>query len=320
MNILIGVDAGQEIGFGHVVRMRHLADVLQMRGHCVLFKTNDVAKKYLQRFFDAGQFLDHNEDAENFDVYIGDYMTNTDAQLRRYRMMDRGPRTIVTVVGSGYSITAKTHWMSDLIVYQDARVVSPKLPGIAAEVLSGARYIMIDPAYGENPRTEDTEVFDDLIVVYVGGGSSDNKLFGVQLAEAFQQRGYKTIMLNWGNNWVENTYMALQNAAAYVGSMGMIAYEAASYFVPSFLISRSPDHAHAAAYLDTHYSYINSLGRIGEKSTEEIADYVHEKLQGMSQNAANWRLYRLNVPADGFGVYRVANVILQLAQEKGGRK
>jgi len=199
----------------------------------------------------------------------------------------------------------------DLMVYQS--VIKPQFE--RDNVLAGAEFVMIDPAYaGLTPN------FDGPIVVSLGG--SDPHGMALRVIESLAGIDRQIIVVNGaaadevnlpeGVTFVsapDSLVPYLDGASLLIGALGMTAYEAAAAGVPSLLTAWSEDHQATSLELENR-SVCFSLGTWDNFSGEDLklsADGLlgnHERWQSMS--AAGKSL------VDGQGVKRVADRLVAL--------
>src|SRR3989304_2878232 len=131
VNIGIYYEAGEIAGQGHKERMTHLAETLDARGHLVWMSE----KPSNERMMPPTELL------------IVDVPINDDGfleLLKRVGIMASINTKVVVFVGVGKSITAKTAWIADLIIYQAAHRKAPNLPyePFGYKIIGGPKYIM----------------------------------------------------------------------------------------------------------------------------------------------------------------------------------
>ena len=188
MTVLIYCRSGPDIGMGHVVRCRHLADELRKRGKdtAILTGDKDPGWDYLMRARAAALLAENRWTLEtaieglDADTLIVDMMETDNRQLREVRPL---VRKLVVIVGTGWSITRETKRLADLIVYQG--VGHPTLsvlmvPG--ARILSGPEHIILGPEYDGGCGGQKRGV-----AIYTGGGVPFS--FGVGLARELSDMG-----------------------------------------------------------------------------------------------------------------------------------
>ena len=214
---------------------------------------------------------------------------------------------MVVIVGAGHTITPQTRWIADLVVYHT--IYNPALslwtPG--ETVLQGLEYIMMDPAFA-SPNRMINPVYD--FVLYFGGGLHH------RVVETIRTRLYNENYRIWemGSGefkWVYRPADLLNDAVIYLGSMGMMAYEAIAARAYPIVLCRSEEHVEDAKRLEDK-GLLTSLGMITrptkENSIDNLMDIIESKLVEL---ARGW-----NPPAhktkllDGKGIYRVALEIL----------
>ena len=271
-NISIYCEAGEKAGLGHVTRMKHLKQAFQDHG----------LKTYLNAAADDGSAGKWNP-SRNADIVIIDVPNNDDELLLKARWLLPAAK-IVVFVGVGKTITQRTLWLADLVIYQtiDAIRITSSWPfPLANKIVSGAWWIMVNPAI-QRPRTGMGTI------MYFGAGYSRDYVFGFR-------RTVEDGGLIHGNPVPENAWVDMLRASRdYIGTMGMAAYDAAAAGCRITVICRTEEHladAKAAGF---------SIAGLGEPSIEQI------------QKA--WHRAKTCDLIDSAGVYRVAEKILELAK------
>lgn len=298
MKIAVYALADKEIGMGHVVRMSHLISLFKARGHHVDIITNNEGQKY---FTSQRHHAIDEKGAKvvvEADIAIVDHMITDNAYLQAIRPR---VRKLVVVVGAGHTITPETRWIADLVVYQcparnDLYAVVP-----GEEIISGYRYIMIDPIYA-TPMNEPDRGND--FIAYFGGGVRET--FAQAIVHDLQKLGYT---VNWrGTNqeqdFRDGLYEALSLATTFIGTMGMVTYEAIATKTKPIVFSRSDDHLEIAEQLQYEGQAV-SLGlppqRAMARNKYVVAIVKEHRAKRYAHLAA----------VDGKGVYRVAREILK---------
>lgn len=315
-NILIYTRAGTFEGMGHVVRCRHLAEALMAKGHKVQILNNyENALQYL-----ADNSIPHHDfpaeegtidettllkTYEDWDCLIVDVPYTDDELLKALR--SQFPKLVV-LAGVGRTVTKLTHWIADLVVYQSPfrSMLHKRIPG--ENVISGMENIIMDPQYNE-PQPP----FDDRadIIVYIGGGGPIG--FAEEVWEEFKAYDVEVVDLGiW--QWVSNVCEQLGRANVFVGTMGMIAYEAMAAGLYPIVGCRSEDHHQTATYIGQHR--LASIGLLEALSPREFvhrAMEVYEKAMGVLERRekAGQRQGYYRHP-DGLGVYRVAERVIDI--------
>lgn len=290
----------EDIGMGHVVRCGHLAKVLKDKGVAVHMLTNVTGNghEYLRRqglqvrdtwTEEAGDPGDYDFTT---DTLIVDLQENDDDFLYRVRPV---VNKLIVVVGAGKTITRRTHWIADMVVYQAPQMANQQknIPG--EHVLTGLKYVMINPFYAEVVLTDIKNRGVD-ILTYIGGGMPE---------------GYVNERITWDSTkvhnyaascWCDNLHTILPNAKLFVGTMGMIVYEAIACGIRSIVVGRSKDHVDVANKLC--FMGVDCLGLAENIGPGELAKAANKALTKPS--------YKPRVHVDGFGAYRVAEEVLRL--------
>lgn len=296
MKIAVYALADKEIGMGHVVRMSHLISLFKARGHHVDVVTDDKGHRY---FTSQGQNAIDVKGANtivNADIAIVDHMMTDNQYLHAIRP---GAKKLVVVVGAGHTITPETRWIADLIVYQCPP--REELYGIVPgeSIISGYSHIMLDPIYA-TPMNELDRGND--FVAYFGGGTK--LAFVSKIVGHLRDRDFT---VNWVGNaseiWTPGLYEALSLATSFVGTMGMVTYEALATKTKPIVFSRSEDHLEIAEQLadDTQ---LENLGLLPQRAVN-VDKYVNKIIK------AHFTGYDPVPSVDGKGVYRVAREILK---------
>ncbi|KKL62168.1 hypothetical protein LCGC14_2187870, partial [marine sediment metagenome] len=173
------------------------------------------------------------------DITIIDFMNNDDDYLFALR-----PHTkkLVVIVGVGWTITSRTRWIADLVVYHTAE--NDDLYGWTPgeRIIQGFENIMLDPNFA-NLTTDDERQYD--LAIYFGGGLHDKIIDA--LTQRIDENDYKTFYMGYRDSqWDNSPYDALANSKLYVGSMGMMAYEAIVARTYPMVLCRSEDHIESA--------------------------------------------------------------------------
>jgi spore coat polysaccharide biosynthesis predicted glycosyltransferase SpsG len=307
---VIYTKAGEDIGYGHVVRMGHLKKLLLARGIATSIWTNEAGYDYYRsKEIDSFSRLGGDRIVQGGDIAIVDYMINSDRYLLDLK---QAVRKLVVIVGAGHTITPLTRWMADLIVYQTAELEELKdwVPG--EKVLQGLEYIMMDPRFAEveKPALADRD-YD--FITYFGGGISEK--FSEPLIKELVKRKYKVREVFRGSPM----HIAMPQARVYLGSMGMTAYEAIVSGTYPIVFNRSEDHNISAEKLDSLAGanrLATNMGLITRPSkktaVKEMADHIEtiyeHQMSAFSGYPPQWgQVTKL----DGKGLYRVAREILK---------
>jgi spore coat polysaccharide biosynthesis predicted glycosyltransferase SpsG len=310
-SIIIYTEAGEDIGRGHVVRMGHLYRVLTQKGHLVEINTNKAGMEYYNKvgipavvnISATGQKL-----LKPANISIVDIMVNKDSLLEQLR---RHTDKLVVVVGAGWTITPLTRWIADLVIYQTTETseLESWVPG--EQILLGEQYIMMDPTYSD-VDVDDVRLYD--LAFYFGGGL--NKHLVDPLREELLER-YSSLELG-GQHWdYFNIVNNLRDAKIYIGSMGMMAYEAITTRTFPIVFCRSEDHKKDAQRLERK-GLLTSFGEVSRPTKEASLDNIIEIIDHVLKNINNNYDQRWSPPGyklldfDGKGIYRVALEVLRV--------
>ena len=294
MSIIIYTEAGVDIGMGHVVRITHLARLFKDRGHVVDILTNEAGQEY----FDAQKL--HSIDGKSRKIVMGtdiaiiDHMLTDNDYLRAIRP---SVKKLVVIVGAGHTITPETRWIADLIVYQcpSREELYGVVPG--EDIISGLNHLILNPLYAQPSTAPKNRDF----VSYFGGGA--DKKFAVQLCQALREELFTVSGRSSAPGWEDNLYSALQHANNFIGTMGMVTYEAINRGAHPFVFSRSHDHYYIASQLED-MGLVTNLGMLPERGMN-VGMYIKTIKKYFKKKKLT------NRPVvDGKGAYRVAREIL----------
>ena len=321
MTTLIYCRSGKDIGMGHVVRCRHLADELRLRVDPVIVAAypDEPGWSYLEKAGTRRVALGPEGLMRAIEIYrpsrvVDDRpggrpapgeMLFDDALLQRMR--DK-VRSLVVLVGAGWNITERTKALADLIVYQGVGQPSEALlaaPG--AKILHGLEYVILGPEY------RDIEELDRSgAAVYFGGGVGLDYVSAV--LEAMKDIGGTVVLgpQHDGEHFESHGFgvslapptmkRILERSRIFVGTMGMVAYEAIACRTFPVLVSRTEDHWRTADRLEEQGAAMN-LGTIMGMLPRELGIRVRALLRGKA----------LGPPigfVDALGAQRVAEEIL----------
>ncbi len=293
-SISVYAQAGPEIGKGHAVRMTHLINLFKARGHSVSVITNAGGYHYFESVgIESFDVKDKNL-IVGADITIVDHMITNGDYLKAIR-----PRTkkLVIIVGAGHTITPETRWITDTIFYQCPSDLSLYniVPG--EKIISGYDYLILHPKYAIPKKVEKFVDF----TAYFGGGV--NLVFATKIIGGLRDRGY---IVEWhgepGSHWRLDLYEPLSRSKNFIGTMGMVTYEALNRHVQPIVFSRSKDHLEIAEDLQSE-NIIGSLGLFPDRPVNltRIIDNIEEHAENGS---------RVVDYIDGKGAYRVAREIL----------
>ena len=294
-HIVIYTQASPEIGKGHVVRMTHLINLFKARGHSVSVITNASGYQYFESVGIESLDVKDKNLIIGTDITIVDHMITDNDYLKAIR-----PRTnkLVVIVGAGHTVTPETRWVADTIIYQCPSDLSLYniIPG--EDIVSGYDYLILHPKYGEQvlPVFRNTD-----FTAYFGGGTSFK--IAAKIVDGLREKGYS---VNWygrpDEHWTPDLYGPLGRSEYFIGTMGMVTYEAINRGARPIVFSRSQDHFYAANKLAEN-KIIGSLGLFPERATNvepllrSIEAYTNSDIKEVSY-------------IDGKGAYRVAREIL----------
>ena len=313
-NIYILTEAGGDVGLGHVVRMGHLFHVLRQKGHAVFITSNEAGHAYFKSVgIPSSNSLPpvprrvyyKERVAEESDIVIVDFMNNDDDYLKLLRSV---AKKLVVIVGVGWTITPTTRWIADLVVYHTAE--NDDLYGWTPgeTILQGLKYIMMNPEFSDVPEYIKRE-YD--IVTYFGGGL--NQRIADALPKRLGEIGYKVFEMGSDESqWNLEPYNALADSKLYVGSMGMMTYEAIVTRTYPMVLCRSEDHIESAERL-VDKDLATNFGLFTRPKAEITIDNMTRKIRRkLDTLLSQWSPSEYKVKyLDGKGLYRVALEILK---------
>ena len=294
--LLILAEAGREIGMGHVVRIGHLAKLFKARGHHLDILTNDRGHHYFRSLGISSLDVKNEAVVMQSDITIVDHMLTDNKYLQALR-----PHTdkLVVIVGAGHTITPETRWIADLIIYQcpihgDLYSIVP-----GENIISGYHHLILDPRFAQLELDLDRP-FDFL--AYFGGGIRDT--FATSIVEGLETAGFT---VNWqkqpGTMWNTDLYTSLAATHSFVGTMGMVTYEALYTETKPIVFCRSDDHMDIANQLADKF-LVENLGLAPQRASN-VDKYLDIII------AAHLAPRTIRPPGlDGKGAYRVAREIL----------
>jgi hypothetical protein len=195
-----------------------------------------------------------------------------------------------------------------MVIYQ-APSMSDQIKKVPMEkVVSGLNNIIMAPNYhGSHVSWEGRAD----IIFYIGGGLP--KGYAEEVIDAFKEYDDISAIELGVFKWVNDVCEQLSRAKFFVGTMGMIVYEAMAAGLYPIVINRSKDHERVAAQLamGSDAARLTNLGLAKNVSPHLFAE--------LSARAMRYQLKRLNggqpphyLQPDGFGVYRVAERIIDI--------
>lgn len=297
MKIAVYAQSNAEIGKGHVVRTSHLIDLFKARGHHVDIITNDEGQRYFKSRGHYSVDVKGAKTVPNVDIAVVDHMITDNTYLQKIRP---GVKKLVIIVGAGHTITAETRWIADLIIYQcpTRDELYDIVPG--EQIISGISHLILHPKYA-SPIVQTERPVD--FVAYFGGNT--RPIFATRIVEGLRDRGFT---VDWvgqpGSIWERDLFEALSAARCFVGTMGMVTYEALNREVRPIVFSRSQDHLEIAGQL-VHNFHIGNLGLLPQRPLA-VDRYLNDIVDIYDQSPIR------HLPIiDGKGVYRVAREILK---------
>lgn len=305
-SIVIITEAGGDVGLGHVVRMGHLARALRQKGHEINIWTNEAGQAYF-----AAKNIDsavhQREVVPSGDIVIVDFMHNDDSYLYKLRPY---AKKLVVIVGVGWTITPTTRWIADLVVYHtpEDEALYGWTPG--ENVLQGTKWIMMNPKYAEIDITSDRPYE---IVTYFGGGI--NKSLTNSIIQKLKD--YEYVIRELGNPedyWEDRPHEPLRLSEFYVGSMGMMAYEAIVTKTYPIVLCRSEEHAEDANRLAERFLACNlgmPIRPTNDQSVDAYAQKIDIRIRNMRARKWDEADNAVKHGLDGKGLYRVAREILK---------
>ena len=167
---------------------------------------------------------------------------------------------------------------------------------------------MLNPHYA-NLNIKEEKNID--VTLYLGAGLHKN--LHSSLCDAFVVQNIEAVQVGeFNSTWNNQIHKTLSRSKLFVGSMGMVTYEAIACGAYPIVVCRSEDHMEAAERLVQRGLAINcgiATRPTKENSPENILKIVKEKLA--SYITPYSLLPILGQPVDGKGLYRVAREILK---------
>lgn len=308
--VFFRVDASREIGYGHLMRCRNLAESLHSRG---------VKTRFIRAGSSENKFVE--EDTEWISLSEGSVGTLLDAEKTYEALLASESKPLALVVDH-YSATAE--WESffrrrGLLVVAlddlanrrhdcDILIDSNPLPvnrydGLVAEGtlrLSGTDYVLLGPSkmvgLGRQPAI--TDVVRRVFVCFGGGGdiepielvlhaAADPRLRDVdfdfvagndavahELRATLAKGSVGTVRHKERiqiSGWVDDVDHRLRQADLAVGAGGSMTWERISLGVPSIVIAISPNQEPTSAALASG-GLISYLGRLHDCTPKRVAD------------------------------------------------
>ena len=299
MKIAVYAQSGTEIGMGHVVRTAHLIDLFKARGHHVDIITNNNGQRYFKSRGHGSIDAKNTKVVMEAEIAVVDHMITDNAYLQ---MIRPGVRKLVVIVGAGHTITPETRWVADLIIYQcpTRDELYDIVPG--EKIISGINHLILHPIYA-SPAVAGDRPND--FVAYFGGNTPT--LFAQRIVGGLRDRDFTVDWVGQPRSvWERDLYEALSAARCFVGTMGMVTYEALNRGVKPIVFSRGQDHLDIAEQLAGYFG-IRSLGLLPQVlGSMRIDNYLNDIVDAYDKPPVR------NLPViDGKGVYRVARKILR---------
>ena len=294
MNLTVYAKAGGVLGMGHVVRVSHLVQLFKARGHVVDIITNEVGQEY----FDSQKIHSLNSRGRNIgmkaDIAIVDHMLTDNEYLRSLRS---GVKKLVVIVGAGHTITPEIRLIADLIIYHcpSREELYDVVPG--EKILSGLNHLILNPIYAQESNDPKTRSF----VSYFGGGA--DKSFALQMTTALRNELFTVSSRKPTAVWDDNLYTVLQQSTNFIGTMGMVTYEAINRGAHPFVFSRSHDHLEIAEQLEEMF-LVTNMGMLPERGMN-VKKYIKIIKKQLKKHK-----FLHCAKVDGKGAYRVAREIL----------
>ena len=326
------VKAGEQTGYGHIIRCLALAQELKARGvHC-RFLTNFEGRKRAR----ASGFPTQNALKTNLglkmdpDVWIVDLEGGCSPSLAndlRFRC-----KVLVILNGVGYPDGDPGRLVADLVFYQGQtqRPYHLSWPDFCGEWFEGPDWLILGKDFQSVVAMEKPVIHAPPRVVICGGGSDPKNVTALAL-DALKDTHYQCCAIVGPANTREYGYnprnaelvpdppnMAEQLAWADVAivSYGMTAFECLALGVPVVALSISEDHVASAQLVARRSSgALLSLGRVESADAEDIRWGVGlqlSRLPGLSLLACEF--------VDGRGAGRVADKILGMLEWKTKNK
>ena len=328
--IAFRVDAGPEIGFGHLKRCLVLAAHIPRRFETLFFCRPDPAAQTLLE--QAGKHhvtVDDNPgepqdwasvlQAHEVSVLVLDLKTAVDEETIKTLQRSGVKTVLLDNPGSGRRV-------ADLVVYPVAHVETEALPVMRGELLCGWEYVLVDDAFFGEPRRGGTPPH---ILVSMGGSDVHNATARVlagltELPEEFCCTvvigpGFRTHRFDVRDPRFRFesrvTSLAGLMLAADVGVLlfGMTAYEAAAARLPCVLLADPPNLGAMQRFVG--FGTAVELG----SSLSVRPDQIREQTAALLQDAElHQRLQdQARAHAQPGGARRIAERVMTLAEEAG---
>lgn len=302
--ILFRIDAGPEIGFGHLARTLVLAEALRDRGVAVRFCPSSAHDAVLDRIRQGGFDIaarDSGAAARVYDLIHSDWLSDKDGLFAEIAGVAESGTPVVLIDGYGersYRCQAEAPTVDV--------VVAPYVgePGRCeirvGRVLAGPRYFPLACSYRDAPRRD---VAADVERVLVTCGGADpfmgspvilrallqmprNDLYfdvviGAMFSEENKRRVETALAENSANVTLlqapENLSAAMARADICVCANGLTKYELAAMGVPTVSLSLTAAH-HRANLAFAETGALRVLGLLKETDAAAIGDAVSEMI------------------------------------------
>ena len=303
MRVNIIADSDGDYGMGHIVRQHRLAQVLRQRGADVHFWLDQESSPRGIALVAGGQDAveEPEEGARYSDVIIVDRMDNDDKELVYMRQFcDK----LVVFVGVGSTITQDTHWIADYVIWQSMEIYQDTPAIFSEKVRTGKDWLILSPSL----RDAEPSFLDrrEGIATYFGGGVN-----GLGLVPKPHISGKYALGGLAQTDWQDDIGEQLLKSRAFLGTMGMVAYEAISAGLRPLLVSRSKDHEQTALRLEI-MGVAHNLGLYSDWD-ENTAMRAQVILGGYSGGVLEVKDY---LRPDGWGAWRIAELILSGGMKK----
>ncbi len=322
MKIGFRVDAGENVGLGHIVRSLALAQELKSRGAHCWFRGNHLAQMFATRA--SFPVISDNEHAlMRADAWIVDMQGGCSPSIaQRFRW---SCEKLVILNGVGYSPDDPARFLADLVFYQGCSERPRQLDWARFEGqwYEGAEWIILRPEFGEYRRHRPSGDLAHLPRVLISGGGMNkgsvaNKILDALSGCNYQMRvisgkrddGLHKLLRQKGVELMEqplNVAEAMDWADVAVIAYGMTAFECLCLGLPVVALSLTEGHAEGAFIVNSKsYGALSNLRLASEIDEHGIQEAVFDAIMHlgeMSQSALDF--------VDGFGVQRVADRILE---------
>jgi len=324
------VKAGQETGYGHIVRCLALADELRARGcNCAFIGNAEIAQRVgaagFSFYVGSGQHFDEFYLDTEADVWIVDLEGGCSPDLAA-RLVPRC-RVFCILNGVGYPDGDPGRLLADLVFYQ-GRTDRPRRlqwPGFEGDWFEGTKWLILRKDFQSLRAQPGTH--DPPRVVVAGGGSDPKDVTGLAL-RALEGEPYSVRAIIGPANSNGLTFDPFQVDVVHdpddmadvlvwadvaVVSYGMTAFECLALGLPVVALSISEDHAESARLVGMgSLGALFSLGEVEYVSVHDVRWAVDMQLGRHQQSISKMaRAY-----CDGRGAALVAGKILETLEAK----